>query len=472
METLNVLLDLGSSIGILFLVLIVLAFLLIIFIIKRYKRCPSDRLLVIFGKVGREKGEKRAAKVIHGGAAFIWPVIQDYEYLDLTPIPIIVDLKGALSKQNIRVNVPARFMVGISTEPGVMENSAERLLGLPIQQIHDLAADIIFGQLRVVIATMLIEEINSNREKFLSNVTDAVEHEVKKLGLKLINVNVTDITDENGYIDALGKEATAGAVNEARKMVAEKDRDGSIGEANAKREQRVKVAEANATAVEGENLAQITIAKSEAEKRVEVSVAMKDAEIAEKTNQAQARQASYMAEKNAELARAERETATQTANIIVPQKIEKEKIEIAAEAEAERLRRVAKGQADGKFAEMDALARGTYEILSKQAEGFKMIVQAAGNDANNAVKLLISDKLEKLVATQVEAIKNIKIDKITVWEGGDSKNGSTSTANFIKGMMGSIPPMQELFDMAGMKLPSYLGEKDAVKKEAEEAKPE
>jgi len=455
MKTLSVLLDAAGTIGFLFVLLAVLAFILVIFIIKRYRRCPSDKLLVVFGKIGKEKGEKRAAKVIHGGAAFIWPIIQDYEYIDLTPIPIIVDLKGALSKQNIRVNVPARFMVGISTEPGIMENAAERLLGLSLQQIHDLAADIIFGQLRVVIATMKIEEINSDREKFLANVTDAVEHELKKIGLKLINVNVTDITDDNGYIEALGKEATSHAINEARKIVAEKERDGSIGEANAKQEQRVKVAEANAQAVEGENLAQITIARSESEKRIQMSLALKEAEIAEKTNQAQARKASYLAEKEAEMARAERENATQMANIIVPQKIEKEKIEIAAEAEAERLRRVAKGQADAKYAEMDALARGTFEILSKQAEGFKMIVNAANGDANSAVRLLIADKLEKLVAAQVEAIKNIKIDKVTVWDSGSS-DGKSSTANFIKNMASSIPPMQELFNMAGMNLPEYL----------------
>lgn len=482
MNLLNVLLDAGTVVGFLFILVIFLVFLMFILIVRRYKRCPSDKILVIYGKVGKSDGDTRTAKVIHGGAAFVWPVIQDYEFMDLTPIPIIVDLRGALSNQNIRVNVPARFMVGISTEKGVMQNAAERLLGLTLDNIHDLASDIIFGQLRVVIATMKIEEINSDREKFLANVTEAVEHELKKIGLKLINVNVTDITDDDGYIEALGKEATAHAINEAKKLVAEKDRDGAIGEANARREQRIQVASANseaeigeadaeqlkrvsvaganAKAVEGENISQTKIAESEAKKRVDVSEAMKQAEIAEKTNQANARQAAYSAEQEAETARAKRDKATQYANIVVPQEIEKEKIEIAAEAEAEKLRRVAKGQADGKFAEMEAIAKGTYEILSKQAEGFKQIVSSAGNDPNSAVRLLIADKLEELVKIQVEAIKNIKIDKITVWDGNNGNEGGSSTANFMKGLMGSVPPMEELFNMAGMKLPEYLGKKN------------
>jgi len=480
---LNVLLNAGTVVGFLFILVIFLVFLMFILVVRRYKRCPSDKILVIYGQVGKLEGGARTAKVIHGGAAFVWPVFQDFEFMDLTPIPIIVDLRGALSNQNIRVNVPARFMVGISTEKGIMQNAAERLLGLTLDNIHDLASDIIFGQLRVVIATMKIEEINSDREKFLSNVTEAVEHELKKIGLKLINVNVTDITDDDGYIEALGKEATSHAINEAKKLVAEKDRDGAIGQANANREERIQVseansqaeigeadatqrkrvsvAEANATAVEGENISQIKIASSEAQKRVDVSEAMKQAEIAEKTNQANARQSAYSAEQDAETARAQRDKATQYANIIVPQEIEKEKIKIAADAEAERLRRVAQGKADGKFAEMEAVAKGTYEILSKQAEGFKQIVNAAGGNANDAVKLLIADKLEELVKIQVDAIKNIQIDKVTVWDGGNGngENGN-STANFVKGLMGSVPPMEELFNMAGMKLPEYLGKKN------------
>lgn len=461
------------AIGILFL------FILIYSLLKRYRRCPADHILVIYGKVS---GKGRAARTIHGGAAFIWPIIQDYQYLDLTPIPIEVDLRNALSKQNIRVNVPSRFMVGISTDPGVMDNAAERLLGQSQEQIHHLAADIIFGQLRVVIATMDIEEINSDREKFLQNVSDAVEHELIKIGLKLINVNITDITDESGYIDALGKEAAAGAINEAKKAVAEKDRDGSIGEAEAVRERRIKVAaaeaEANigeadakqnerikmsafdAKAVDGENIAKVTIANSDAERRRQEAEAQKIAVTAEKINAALALEEAYKAEKAAELSRAEREKASQQADAIVLAEIDKQKVEIAAEAEAERIRRIAKGNADAVFAKMEAEANGLFEILTKQAEGFKKIVQAAGSNSNDAVKLMIADKLPEIIKTQVEAIKNIKIDKITVWDSGNNSKGDSSTASFMKGMMGAIPPLDELFKQAGLQLPDYLKGKE------------
>src|SRR5688572_17151601 len=220
-------------------VAVLFVFILITSMFRRYKRCPSDRILVVYGKVGKGDGGDRTAKCIHGGAAFIWPIIQDYAFMDLTPMSIEVDLKGALSKQNIRVDVPSKFTVGISTEPGVMENAAERLLGLQAPDIHSLATDIILGQMRLVVAMMDIEEINNNRDKFLTNVASNVEAELKKIGLKLINVNITDIKDESGYIDALGKEAAAKAINEAKKSVAEQDKIGETGKAAAEREKDV-----------------------------------------------------------------------------------------------------------------------------------------------------------------------------------------------------------------------------------------
>lgn len=504
-------------------VIAVVIFAAVAAILSRYRKCPSDKIMVIYGKVGTDKnGQAKSAKCIHGGAAFIVPIIQSFQYLDLTPISINVDLKNALSKQNIRVDVPSRFTVGISTEPGIMQNAAERLLGLKMMEIQELAKDIIFGQLRLVIATMEIEEINTDRDKFLVAVSNNVEIELKKIGLRLINVNVTDINDESGYIDALGKEAAAKAINDAKKSVAEKDRDGAIGEANARKDQRIQVAAANAAAIEGENDAKIAVAQSESirrqkeaeaeakstndakiavaqtsrdgeigqanamkEQRIQVAAAnaaaiegennakvsvaqseatrrekeaeaLKIAISAEAVQAAKAKEEAYAAQREAEEKRAEVEMATQKADIIVKAQIEKEKAEIAAEAEAEVLRRKARGEADALFAKMEAEARGAQEILQKQAEGMRSLIEAAG-DADSAVKMVVADKLEELMRIQVDAIKNIKIDKVTVWDGGKSGDGNTATADFIAGMMKAVPPLNEVFKQAGMELPALLG---------------
>jgi len=481
-------------------VLVVVLFVTITALISRYKRCPSDKILVIYGRTGGT-----SAKCVHGGGAFIWPVIQDYSFLDLKPISIEANLTNALSRQNIRVDVPCRFTIAISTETDSMNTAAERLLGLSPEQIQELAKDILFGQLRLVIATMTIEEINSDRDKFLDNISKNVDSELKKIGLKLINVNVTDIKDESGYIEALGKEAAAKAINEAKISVAEqekigetgkamadrekdvqiaethrdrdvkiaitnKDRevsiasafkDESIGKAEAERDTRVKTSEANAIAIQGENEAKIAIAQSEAARREKEAEALRIALASEKVQQAKALEESYVAEQKAEDARADRERSTQNANIVIPAEIAKQKAIIDAQAEAERIREQAKGEADAIFAKMEAEAKGLYEILTKQAEGYKEVVSAAGGDPTKAFQLLLIEKLPELVKTQVEAVKNIKIDKITVWDSGNgSDNGNGSTANFVSGMMKTVPPLNDLFNMAGLNLPTYLKGED------------
>ena len=447
-------------------VLIVALVFLFVAIINRYRRCPSDKILVIYGN----RGTSKSAKCVHGGGAFVWPIIEDYAYLSLTPIGIDANLTNALSKQNIRVDVPCRFTVGISTDPESMLAAAERLLGQSAQQIQELARDILFGQLRLVIATMSIEELNSDRDKFLEAITANVEVELKKIGLRLINVNVTDIKDESGYIEALGQEAAAKAINEAKVRVAEQEKIGEIGKAEAVRETRIRTAEANAQAVQGENEAKIAIANSDSARREREAEAQRKAVAAEKVAQAQALEEAYAAEQKAEDARANRERASQKANVIVAQEIEKQRLVIAAEAEAEQKRVNAKGEADAIFAKMEAEANGLYQVLTKQAEGYDRMIKAAGGDATKAYTLLLLEKLPELVKTQVDAIKGINIDKVTVWDnGGGTADGKTSTANFLSGLMKSIPPLNELFDQAGLSLPDYLAKKNSEENEASPA---
>ncbi|MCH2580815.1 MAG: flotillin family protein, partial [Planctomycetes bacterium] len=435
---------------------ITVVFLLVIFgtlaaFAMRYKRCPSDKILVIYGRTSGG----RSSRCIHGGAAFVWPMIQAYQFLDLTPIPIDIKLEGALSQQNIRINTPSTFTVGIATEKGLMENAAERLLGLSLNDIQNLAQDIIFGQMRVVIATMPIEEINAARAKLIANISNGVEVELRKVGIRLINVNIQDVTDESGYIDALGKDAAARAINDAKVLVAQKERDGEIGKAQAEREQRVEVSSAMATATEGENRAKITVANSDADRRKQEAEAERIATAAEKVQAAEALGEAYASEETAERIRAKKEQATQYANIVVPAEIEKARIETLAEAEAEKTRRIKQGQADGLKSMMDAEALGLMAILQKKAQGLGDIVQACTGDPQMAM-MMITEQLPKLVEEQVKAISNLKIDSVTVWDGG-SNGGKTQTADFLSGLVGSLPPLHSITKNVGLELPEYLG---------------
>ncbi len=482
-------------------VVVVLFFATVIAFASRYRRCPSDRILVVYGKVAGG----RSANCHHGGASFVWPVIQDYQYLDLTPIPIDIRLEGALSKQNIRVNTPSTFTVGIATEPGVMENAAERVLGLGMQEIKELAKDIIFGQMRVVIATMDIEEINADRDKLIANISMGVEVELKKVGLRLINVNVQDITDESGYIDALGQEAASKAIAEAKVKVAEAHRDGDIGAAEAQRDQRIRVSNANATATEGENIATVQIANSNADRRVREAEAERLAKTSELVAQAKALQDSYVAEEMAEKQRAAKDKATQEANIVIPAQVEKEKAIVEAEAIAESVRRTERGNADAvrlrkqadadgikfvKEAEADGLrfklnaeadgqrmkllaeAEGVEALLKNKAKGFADIIKSCSSDEQAQIMLII-EQLPRLVEEQVKAVSNLKIDNVTVWDSGTGKDGKGSTANFLSGLIGALPPIHELTKNVGVELPEYLGKiasKDDPAKKTDKSK--
>ncbi len=487
----------------------ILVSMTLIFLASRYKRCPSDKILVIYGKVGGGQ----SADCIHGGGSLVWPLIQDYAYMDLTPMTISIPLQNALSQQNIRINVPSTFTVGISTEPGIMNNAAERLLKLPQSEIEEMAMEIIFGQLRLTVASLTIEQINQDRERFLEEIRKNVAPELNKIGLYLINVNITDITDSSDYIESIGKKAAAEAINQAIIDVAEQEKHGAIGQAQAAREKEIKVAENEAEAEKGkkkadaerriyvqqqetsaaigeadadkdkeikvaENLAEAEKGRkrAEADKRIYVQqqeaqaiegentakadIANADAELAIKKADAEQRGEVAKREAIAEIQKAQYQAELERLNAeeIVKKEIQKREIEIAAEAEAEKIRREAKGTADAVLLKYEAEAKGIKQVLESKAFGYSELVKSCQGDAKSAATLLMIEKIEEIVNMQVEAVKNLKIDKITVWDsGGDYKNGTT-TANFLSGFVKSLPPLHDIAEMAGLDLPKYLGQ--------------
>jgi flotillin len=487
-------------------VIVGIAMMMVMLVVRQYKRCPSNKLLVIYGKTSRGG----AAKTIHGGAAFVIPLIQDYAFLSLDPIQIEVPLRGALSSENIRVNVPSVFTVAIGTEPAVMNQAAIRLLGLNTAEIRKQAEEIIFGQLRQVIASMGIEEINRDRDTFLEHIQRSLEPELNKVGLQLINVNITDITDESGYIDAIGQKAASQAIQQARGdvaveeksgatrvaaaqrdklievaeaekeqhigtrqaqrdqsiRVAEMDKEQVVGEQaasfqreaqvkQAERDMRISVAEADAMAIDGENESQAKVAASQAELAIKRAEAYEAAETRKKEAEAKVLEVQNLAMAKAALADAHRVEAEKRATLEAPAIASKAETIVNAEADAERVRIRALAEAEAAFARLDAEARGQYEILAKKGEGLQRIVEACGG-AKEAFQLMMLEHMDKLAETSAEAISNIKFDKVVVWENGGS-NGRTNTADFLNGMAKTLPPMmQVLKDIGGVEFPESL----------------
>lgn len=480
---------------------------MLVLLLTRYRRCPSNKILVIYGKVGGDD----TAKCIHGGAALVLPLIQDYAYLSLEPLQIGIPLKDALSMENIRVNVPSVFTVAIGTEPAVMQNASIRLLGLDNHAIQQQAQDIIFGQLRQVIASMKIEEINRDRDSFLHNIQKSLEPELRKIGLVLINVNITDITDESGYIQAIGQKAASQAIQQARGDVAEQEKLGEIKVAEAQRERavmvasankareigireaareqavrvaelekeqsigeqtsafqrdmqvkeaerlkRVAIAESNAKAMAGEATSQAQIVQTQATLALAQAEAFQRTETRKREAEAAVQEAQNLALAKAATAQAERVEAEQRAAVEAPAKAEKARILVEAQAEAEKRTTIARAEAEAIYAKLEAEARGQYEILARKGEGLKQIIDACGG-ADKAFQMMLLEHLDHLAEASAKAISSIKFDKVVVWENGTGANGNSATSNFLQSMARTLPPMlQTMRDIGGVEIPESI----------------
>ena len=450
----------------------------VMFFAQRYKRCPPDQIMVIYGRTERTAdGRPKPSKTLHGGAALVWPLIQDYAYISLKPMTINIDLRGALSLQNIRINVPSTFTIGVSTEPSIMANAAERLLGFKVEDIEEMAKEIIFGQLRLTVATLTIEQINQDRDSFLELIQKNVGQEMRKVGLYLINVNIADITDNADYIESIGKKAASTAVEQARVDVANAERDGAIGKAEADRtkdiqvakntaeaekgrkeaeaDQRVYVEQQEALAVGGENAAQAEIARANADLAEAEASAKQRADVATAQSEAAIAMATY-----------DEEEQKLRASEIARETVAKQQVEIAAEAEAERQRRIARGEADAILAKYNAEAEGIQNVLESKAKGYSSLVTSASGDPKAAATLLMVEKIEAMVNAQTEAIRNLKIDKITVWDSGNNADGNSATSNFVSSLVQSLPPIHDVAKMSGVELPDYLGSMTDEKNES------
>ena len=486
-------------------ILVAVILLTFIGILSRYRKCKSDEVLVVYGKTG---GEKKSAKLYHGGAAFVWPIIQGYEFLSMKPLQIDCKLTGALSAQNIRVDVPTTITVAISTDPEVMQNAAERMLGLTMDDKQNLITDVVYGQMRLVIADMTIEELNSDRDKFLSKVKDNIDTELRKFGLYLMNINISDIRDAANYIVNLGKEAESKALNEAQANIEEQEKLGAIKIANQIKERETKVAETrkdqdiaiaetkkqqeiSVANADKERISQVAfanadkesqVAKAEAEKNIRIEQAntekesrvaelnsdmeIKQAEAAKKAaigrndaqkeaaakSEAAVQTAREIAQKEVEEAKAKKVESSLKAEKIVPAEIARQEAILQANAIAEKITREAEARAKATLAQAEAEAKAIQLKLEAEAEGKKKSLLAEAEGFEAMVRAAESNPAIAIQYKMVDQWKEIAGEQVKAFEHINLGNitvfdgGNGGTSNFLNTLVKTVAPSLGVLD--------------------------
>lgn len=441
---------------------VIILIVLAMTIMRCFVICPNDKILVVYGAGSNSDG----ASIIHGGGRLVIPFFQRSSFLNLTPLPITVDLNDALSANNIRVSLPSQFTISIASDkPALMQNAVRYLLNLDEDEIKVTARDIIFGSLRAVVATLTIEELTRNRDKFIKAINDNVGAELNKIGMMILNVNLRDLTDSSGYITAMGQKSAAEAINQAQIDVSEQKRKGDVGvETNnrerdvtvaeqktlsqigistADKDSKVKIAGLSAETTQGENDAQATIADSNA------SLAVRQADAREKGEVAKAKADTVIFNQQREA-----QQAALAKEQLPAAEVAKVQLVIESNAQAEKARIIAKGEADSILLKYQAEAEGLKMVLEAKATGYERIIAAAGGDPKAAASLLMIEKVVDVVKAQSEALSGIEIDKITVWDSGSGNDGMQG---FIRNFASSLPPLHEIAAQAGVELPAFMG---------------
>lgn len=387
-------------------VIVLLVVLTFIGLLSRYRKCASDEILVVFGKAGKKKvvNEKTGkpeevilpSKIIHGGGTFVMPVIQDWAKMSLKPIQIQVNVTG-VSSQMIKVTIPVTLTTGIGTTQTLMQNAASRFLTAKTSEISDQIKDILIGEVRSLMATMTIEEINADRIKFIGKAKENIETELNKVGFSIININNADISDDANYIKNLGQKAATKALAQAQADIAEEKKKGDIQIAETNKQREIAVADA-------EKERETTVAQTRQEQEVRVAEINQEKEIklAEAEKNKQSGIANQKAEQAANIAKANTAAESEKA------KAEAEKISAIAQAEADSNRAESESLAEAK-AEADA-EKQTRIAQAKQKQEAE--TQKAINEQEAAVAKYESDKRVK--AAEADKIAGVAEQNATI----------------------------------------------------------
>ncbi|MFT7473863.1 MAG: flotillin [Verrucomicrobiales bacterium] len=349
--------------------------------------CPPNRVAIISGGAGKQTSDGRTLgyRAIKGGRAFRKPIIEQVAWMDLNNIPLEVSVLNAYSKGAIPLNVQGIANVKVSSNDSLLANSVERFLNVPHQSIAQIAKETLEANLRGVLATLTPEEVNEDRLKFSQVLIEEADDDIKTLGLELDVLKIQNVTDEVGYLDAVGRRRTADVLKSARVTEAEKQAEAEQAEAEAQQRAQIARAQADLLVVEEQNLLRVRSAELDGVARA-----------SEEEARVKGEKAKAIAEQELELERIELEKRRLQADVVLPAQADLEARQLAAQADAAHI--IEEGKAH-------------VEVFERLTNQYK----AAGSDAHD---IFVLNMLPGLIEQIVSTVSGIDIEKMTVIDSG------------------------------------------------------
>ncbi|MBT8250916.1 MAG: flotillin family protein [Acidimicrobiia bacterium] len=363
---------------------------------------PPNRVAVISGRNrALTDGRTVGYRVIKGGRTLRVPLLEKVDFMDLNTIPIEVSVTNAYSKGAIPLDVQGVANIKVSSREGVLENSVERFLGRESSYIQQIAKENLEANLRGVLSTLTPEEVNEDRLKFAQTLIDEADDDIKTLGLELDVLKIQNVTDQVGYLEAVGRRQTALVMKEARESEAMREAEAEEAEATGRERSELARVAADLHIVEEENKLRVRRALLDAEAVAREAEAVVSGE-----------RAKAVAEQELEQERIELQKRRLQADVIEPAEARKQAMELEAKGRAAKI----------------------IEDGNAQVEVFKLLTsqyQEAGDDAQ---EIFVLNMLPELVAQIVDTVKGVNIDKISVIDSGQGGSGQG-----IPGVMSQLP---------------------------------
>lgn len=386
----------GSSLlGVLTLAFLTLFILVIVLVIlsQVIYICNPNEILIFSGREHRlSGGQKVGYRVVFGGASVRIPIIESVDRMDLTTMPVQVEVKNAYAAGGTPLQIQAIANIKVSSETAIVGNAIERFLGRKREEIIRVAKETLEGNLRGVVATLTPEQVNEDRLEFADRISQYVERDLSKLGLQLDTLKIQSVSDELDYLNSIG-----------RRQIANMIRDAKIAESNAEREAESAAAESRRAAEVAQKEAQAAIQQKQNELRKMQAELELQARSEEERTEATAQETRARSEQELQTVRAELERLRLEADVVLPAQAQRQAQELLARAQA---------------APLAANARATATVTDMLNE----LWQEYGQDAS---AILLIQQLEMLLTTAAQVPQKLNLGQINVIDGGDGRALST-----------------------------------------------